>query len=98
MVIGVAVGEAEVQSAGVTDDWHKLLLLALSLVAAVCKHLLLGIGLAACLYVGRDCKVRQGAPLHWDWGIAEGAHRHLDILLVLGAAGVEVVLKVVLAE
>jgi len=98
MVIRVAVSEAEVEVAGATDDGNKLFLLALDLVASVCEHLLLGVGLAACLDVGRDCKVWHGAPLHWDWGIAEGAHRDLDILLVFGTAGVEVVLQVILAE
>ena len=77
MVCGVAVGEAEVELAGVADAGHQLLLLALVLVARVVEDLALVAGRAVVLNVLGHRQVRHRAPAHRHGLAAQRTHRNL---------------------
>lgn len=98
MICCVPVGQAEVLVASGTDAGYQLLLLTLRLVALVAKHLVFLLLLTVLLDVSRHSQVWNSSTGNWNWRVAKGANRHLNIFLIQAFTLVIIVLKMVLAE
>lgn len=98
MILGMAVGQAEVEATLGAEQRHQLLLLAPGLVALVGEHFLARLRLTVPIYVSPNSDIRQRASWRGYWGTAQGAHRHLNILLILGGAAVVIVEQVIFTE